>query len=63
MPEVAGHEPRTALDGGRDGYDAYRAILPHLRQHLEPNGAAVLELGQGQANYVAERAREAGLKT
>lgn len=61
MPEVANHEPRTALDGGADGYDAYRVILPHLRQHLEQNGAAVLELGHGQATYVAERAREAGL--
>ncbi len=62
MPEVANHEPRTALDGGADGYDAYRAIVAHLRQHLEQNGAAVLELGQGQATYVAERAREAGLE-
>jgi release factor glutamine methyltransferase len=62
MPEVANHEPRTALDGGADGYDAYRAIVPYLRQHLEQNGAAVLELGQGQATYVAERAREAALK-
>jgi release factor glutamine methyltransferase len=63
MPEVANYEPRTALDGGPDGYDAYRAIVPHLRQHLEQNGAAVLELGEGQATYVAERAREAGLGT
>jgi release factor glutamine methyltransferase len=63
MPEVANYEPRTALDGGPDGYDAYRAIVPHLRQHLEQNGAAVLELGEGQATYVAERAREAGLRT
>ena len=60
MPEVADHEPRTALDGGADGYDAYRAIVPRLRHHLTQNGAAVLELGQGQATYVAERAREAG---
>jgi release factor glutamine methyltransferase len=63
MPEVANHEPRTALDGGADGYDAYRAILPHLQHHLEHNGAAVLELGQGQATYVAARAWEAGLRT
>jgi release factor glutamine methyltransferase len=63
MPEVANHEPRIALDGGADGYDAYRTIVPHLRQHLEPNGAAVLELGQGQATCVAECAREAGLRT
>ena len=43
--------------------DAYRVLVPNLRQHLEPNGAAVLELGQGQAIYVSECAREAGLRT
>jgi release factor glutamine methyltransferase len=60
MPEVACHEPRRALDGGQDGYDAYRAILPTLRQHLEPDGTAILELGLGQAYYLADLAREAG---
>jgi release factor glutamine methyltransferase len=61
MPEVADHEPRRALDGGADGFDAYRAIVPKLAPHLEPHGAAVLELGVGQANYVASLARSAGL--
>jgi release factor glutamine methyltransferase len=63
MPEVAHYEPRGALDGGPDGYDAYRAILPRIGDHLEQNGVAILELGQGQATYVAECAREAGLLT
>jgi release factor glutamine methyltransferase len=62
MPEVGHHEPRRALDGGPDGYDAYRTILPNLTRHLEPDGAAVLELGVGQANYVSRLAREAGLQ-
>jgi release factor glutamine methyltransferase len=62
MPEVARHEPMTALDGGQDGYDAYRAIVPNLTHHLEPDGIAILELGAGQANYVSDLAREAGLK-
>jgi release factor glutamine methyltransferase len=26
MPEVARFEPRLALDGGRDGLDAYRLL-------------------------------------
>jgi release factor glutamine methyltransferase len=63
MPEVARHEPRTALDGGADGYDAYRTIMPRLSDHLTPNGVAVLELGQGQAKFVEEIARSAGFKT
>jgi release factor glutamine methyltransferase len=62
MPEVSQHEPRTALDGGQDGYDAYRTIIPRLSDHLTANGAAVLELGQGQATYVQDIAGNAGLQ-
>jgi release factor glutamine methyltransferase len=60
MPEVARHEPARALDGGIDGYDAYRTILPRLKDLLEPDGIAILELGRGQAKYVTYLAREAG---
>ncbi|WP_237216525.1 peptide chain release factor N(5)-glutamine methyltransferase [Falsiroseomonas oryziterrae] len=62
MPEVARHEPRSALDGGADGLDAYRhlaAILPGL---LAPGGAAVLELGAGQRGAVEALALGAGLR-
>lgn len=60
-PEVVRHEPRAALDGGEDGLDAYRAILPDLPRLLAPGGIAVLELGFGQAESVASLARAAGL--
>ncbi len=63
MPEVAHHEPRTALDGGADGLDAYRAIVPHLSDLLTSRGVAVLELGPGQANNVDEIAQDAGFQT
>lgn len=61
MPEVARHEPASALDGGPDGLAAYRhlaAILPGL---LAPGGAAVLELGAGQRKAVEALGRDAGL--
>ncbi len=61
MPEVAGHEPRSALDGGADGLAAYRAILPDLPRLLAPGGVAVLELGAGQAESVVTLSRAAGL--
>ena len=60
MPEVAGFEPACALDGGLDGFDAYRLIIPKLLQHLARNGIAVLEVGHGQATCVMQLAREAG---
>jgi release factor glutamine methyltransferase len=61
MPEVAGHEPACALDGGADGLSAYRRIIPLLPQLLQPDGVAVLELGIGQRLGVADLARETGL--
>lgn len=47
-PEVARHEPRLALDGGGDGLDGYRRILPRLSGVLAPGGIAVFEHGAGQ---------------
>lgn len=61
MPEVALHEPPSALDGGLDGLHAYRTILAALPALLAPGGLAVLELGAGQADPVSALAAEAGL--
>jgi release factor glutamine methyltransferase len=60
MPEVARHESASALDGGVDGLDAYRAVVAALPALLAPGGVAVLELGAGQADAVAELAARAG---
>lgn len=62
MPEVALHEPASALDGGADGLAAYRIILGQLPRLLEPHGHAVLELGQGQASEVRALAALSGLE-
>jgi release factor glutamine methyltransferase len=62
MPEVARHEPRTALDGGLDGFACYRLILASLPGLLAPAGVAVLELGEGQAEGLAALARKAGFR-
>ena len=61
MPEVARHEPASALDGGADGLDAYRRIIADLPRLLAPRGVAVLELGQGQQAAVEALAKAAGL--
>ncbi|WP_029010674.1 peptide chain release factor N(5)-glutamine methyltransferase [Azospirillum halopraeferens] len=52
-PEVRRHDPLRALDGGPDGLDAYRAIVPRLPRLLVPGGTAALEVGAGQAADVA----------
>lgn len=60
MPEVADHEPARALDGGADGFGAYRAIIGQLAGLLAPGGVAIVELGIGQVMPVAALARSAG---
>ena len=47
--EVREHDPHLALDGGNDGYDAYRALIPQAAERLVPGGALIVEAGQGQA--------------
>ena len=47
--EVRKHDPHLALDGGNDGYDAYRALIPQAAERLASGGALIVEAGQGQA--------------
>lgn len=60
-PEVRDWEPRLALDGGADGLEAYRAIARALPSLLKPGGAAVLEIGIGQASDVIDLNQSHGL--
>ncbi len=52
MPEVFQYEPIEALDGGRDGLDYYRFIVPMAWKKLAKNGLLVLEIGHTQAEAV-----------
>jgi len=61
MPEVAAHEPRLALDGGADGFAAYRIIAAEAPRLVVPGGWAVVEAGEGQAPDIATLFGAAGL--
>jgi release factor glutamine methyltransferase len=50
--EVRDFDPLAALDGGADGLDAYRALIPQAADSLAPGGALVVEGGQGQAPQI-----------
>ncbi len=52
QPEVRDYEPLEALDGGIDGLDFYRAIIPVAPGHLEPGGWLLFEVGIDQAEAV-----------
>jgi release factor glutamine methyltransferase len=59
--EVRDHDPLAALDGGIDGLDAYRALIPQAARQLAPAGALVVEVGQGQSDAVEQLMAAAGL--
>ncbi len=60
VQEELRHEPRRALDGGKDGFDHYRRIIASAKGHLTPGGLLALEVGQGQAEKVSKWLQEAG---
>jgi release factor glutamine methyltransferase len=59
--EVRDHDPPAALDGGADGLDAYRALIPQAAGLLAPQGALVVEAGIGQSADIEGLMAAAGL--
>lgn len=62
-PDVRDYEPRAALDGGRDGLDAYRGLAPMIAARLTTGGRAFLEIGRGQEQKVPRILSASGLET
>ena len=53
MPDVRDFEPQCALDGGVDGLDFYRRIVPGALDYLKAGGGLILEIGETQAKAVS----------
>jgi release factor glutamine methyltransferase len=60
--EVRDHDPPLALDGGRDGLDAYRAIIAELGRLTNEGGQIFLEVGAGQSEAVRALFRQTGFR-
>lgn len=60
--EARDHEPRTALDGGDDGLDVFRAVLAAAPQWLSPGGAVFSEVTEAQLEAAVAVVRAAGLE-
>lgn len=61
LPREVAHDPPAALDGGADGLDLVRRLIADLPRILRVCGAAVLEIGEDQADAVAGIAAAVGL--
>lgn len=60
MPEVREYEPRSALDGGKDGLYFYRRIIEGSKKHLFGGGMLFLEVGYDQRESVTTLMEQAG---
>lgn len=59
-PEVSRHEPRRALDGGPDGLEVVRRLVPQAGRALRGGGWLALELGPRQWERVRRMTLECG---
>lgn len=60
-PEVRDNDPHLALDGGTDGLNAYREIVPQATKLLAPGGGLIVEVGYDQSGQVSQMMNVAGL--
>ena len=58
--EVALHDPLLALDGGQDGLDCWRVLMPEMAKLLSTQGRIFVEIGDGQEAEVTALAGAAG---
>lgn len=60
MPEVRGHDPHLALDGGPDGLAPYRTLAMRADRWLLPGGWILAEFGDDQEVELAQLFADAG---
>ncbi len=58
--EVSNFEPELALDGGSDGLDVFRRLVPWAHAALKDEGFMAVELYEESLDQAADMARQAG---
>jgi release factor glutamine methyltransferase len=59
LPVAASFEPVGALDGGADGLEVIRRLLPRAPEVVAPGGAVMLEIGADQVEIMTAAANDA----
>jgi release factor glutamine methyltransferase len=60
--EVKDYEPRIALDGGREGMEFYKRIVPESKEYLQERGLLIFEIGFDQGRAVEDLMIAEGFK-
>ena len=60
---VKNHDPMSALDGGKDGLDAYNEIFSDLFRLMNEDALAVFEIGFDQANEIMRLGKKYKIRT
>ena len=58
LAEIRNHESHRAIDGGYDGLDFYRRLIPQSLEYLKSGGILALEIGLGQSESVFQIIRD-----
>lgn len=60
--EVKDYEPRIALDGGKEGMEFYKRIVPESKEYLQERGLLIFEIGFDQGRTVEDLMIAEGFK-
>jgi len=60
LPIDVQYEPKSALDGGKDGLEHYRRLIPQAELFLAPGGLLACEIGIGQGEVLAGLLEQGG---
>ena len=60
--EVSAYDPILALDGGVDGLDPYKVILPQAKKYLNTGGVIALEHGYNQCGRIKRLIENSGFR-
>lgn len=60
LPIDVQYEPKNALDGGKDGLEHYRRLIPQAELFLAPGGLLACEIGAGQGEVLAGLLQQEG---
>jgi ribosomal protein L3 glutamine methyltransferase len=56
------NEPRIALESGKDGLDIVNRILQHAKNHLNPEGILIMEVGYAASKRIKKKYRHIPFK-